>query len=125
MISRALQLQRAIDVFVTENLGLSAHKLHPNDWERLRAYSKILAVAHAFQQKLSCEKIPTLCEALPSWGDRQSCGSLRSLIYLRVLFLKTYLLSIVVLCPHCKRMTLSSLPKAQTLIATLHSPTPF
>ena len=62
---------------------LRKYRLGTMEWDALIAFQKILAVSfvvsfsftasylpqvpHAFQQRLSSEKTPTLCEALPSF----------------------------------------------------------
>ncbi|KAJ6608504.1 ribonuclease H-like domain-containing protein, partial [Mycena sp. CBHHK59/15] len=46
---------------------LHKYKLRDNDWDALKAFQRILAVPHAFQQKLSAEKTPTLGHALPAF----------------------------------------------------------
>jgi len=67
MLVRAIQLQRAIDIFVSKNPDLSDYRLSAEDWAQIKVYAKILEVPHAFQQKLSYEKTPILCEALLSF----------------------------------------------------------
>ena len=63
---------------------MATYRLYARDWIQIEAFAKILEVCffiifiityiyicaqvpHAFQQKLSSEKTPTLCEALPSF----------------------------------------------------------
>ncbi|TFK41471.1 hypothetical protein BDQ12DRAFT_599653, partial [Crucibulum laeve] len=67
MIEQALQLQRPIEIFLSCVCEFHKYKISDAEWEILEAYKTILSVPHAFQQKLSAEKMPTLCEALPSF----------------------------------------------------------
>ncbi|PPQ71742.1 hypothetical protein CVT24_006506, partial [Panaeolus cyanescens] len=79
MIARALELRKVIDKFCFANSDVYQYRLTDLEWKTLEAYSKILAVPHAFQQKLSAEATPTLSSALPSfqrmiavWKDYQT-----------------------------------------------------
>ncbi|KAJ6610156.1 ribonuclease H-like domain-containing protein, partial [Mycena sp. CBHHK59/15] len=69
MIDRAVLLREAIDKFLSDPQfrDLHKYKLGDNDWDALKAFQRILAVPHAFQQKLSAEKTPTLGHALPAF----------------------------------------------------------
>ncbi|KAJ7137400.1 ribonuclease H-like domain-containing protein, partial [Mycena crocata] len=69
MIDRGIVLQPAIDKFLssTQFDDLKKYKLGDHEWAALKAFKKILDVPHAFQQKLSAEKTPTLGLALPAF----------------------------------------------------------
>ncbi|KAL4262028.1 Zinc finger BED domain-containing [Pleurotus pulmonarius] len=69
MIDRAILLRAAIDKFINSNEfpELKKYWLTPSEWDSLEVYKSILAVPHAFQQKLSSEKTPTLSHAIPSF----------------------------------------------------------
>ncbi|KAJ6553868.1 ribonuclease H-like domain-containing protein [Mycena sp. CBHHK59/15] len=69
MIDRAVLLREAIDKLLSDAQfrDLHKYKLGENDWDALKAFQRILAVPHAFQQKLSAEKTPTLGHALPAF----------------------------------------------------------
>ncbi|KAJ7161812.1 ribonuclease H-like domain-containing protein, partial [Mycena crocata] len=69
MIDRGILLQSAVDQFLSSNQfeELRKYKLGPHEWEALKAFKKILDVPHAFQQKLSAEKTPTLGLAFPAF----------------------------------------------------------
>ncbi|KAJ7701897.1 ribonuclease H-like domain-containing protein, partial [Mycena rosella] len=69
MIDRAVLLREAIDKFLSDPQfqNLHKYKLEDNDWDALKAFQQILAVPHAFQQKLSAEKTLTLGHALPAF----------------------------------------------------------
>ncbi|KAJ7148504.1 ribonuclease H-like domain-containing protein, partial [Mycena crocata] len=69
MIDRAVLLREAIDKFLSDPQfqDLKKYKLGEKEWDALKAFQRILAVPHAFQQKLSAEKTPTLGHALPAF----------------------------------------------------------
>ncbi|KAF7372180.1 HAT family dimerization domain-containing protein [Mycena venus] len=69
MIDRGLLLRPAIDDFLSSNQveELRKFKLGDEEWKALEVFKKILDVPHAFQQKLSAEKTPMLCHALPAF----------------------------------------------------------
>ncbi|KAJ7794590.1 hypothetical protein B0H13DRAFT_2171261 [Mycena leptocephala] len=69
MIDRAILLHEAIDKFLSDPQfrELRKYKLGDEDWKALELFKRILAVPHAFQQKLSAEKTPTLGDALPAF----------------------------------------------------------
>ncbi|KAJ7498445.1 hypothetical protein B0H11DRAFT_2155608 [Mycena galericulata] len=69
MIDGGLLLRPAIDDFLSSNQFEELHKfkLGDEEWKALEVFKKILDVPHAFQQKLSAEKTPTLCYALPAF----------------------------------------------------------
>ncbi|KAK7064999.1 hypothetical protein R3P38DRAFT_2757574 [Favolaschia claudopus] len=69
MIDRAILLRLAIDKFLDDAQfpDLVKYKLSDAEWEALDIFRRILAVPHAFQQKLSGEKTPTLGNALPAF----------------------------------------------------------
>ncbi|KAJ6571336.1 ribonuclease H-like domain-containing protein, partial [Mycena capillaripes] len=69
MIDRAILLREAIDKFLSDPQfrDLHKYKLGDKEWEALEAFKRILAVPHAFQQRLSTEKTPTLGDALPAF----------------------------------------------------------
>ncbi|KAJ7764720.1 hypothetical protein B0H16DRAFT_1883353 [Mycena metata] len=62
-------VRQAIDQFLdSDEFGeLRKYKLGDLEWQALEAFKKILEVPHAFQQKLSAEKTPTLGNALPAF----------------------------------------------------------
>ncbi|KAJ6590388.1 hypothetical protein B0H10DRAFT_1830745, partial [Mycena sp. CBHHK59/15] len=69
-----LQLLRDVDtrwlsmlLMIDWAVLLHEYELGDNDWDALKAFQRILAVLHAFQQKLSAEKTPTLGHALPAF----------------------------------------------------------
>ncbi|KAF6743936.1 ribonuclease H-like domain-containing protein, partial [Ephemerocybe angulata] len=66
MIERFLQLKDYI-IKMLKDRDLEKYVLQDHEWAVLEAYVKILRVPHAFQQKLSAEKTPTLHRALPSF----------------------------------------------------------
>ncbi|KAJ6495972.1 hypothetical protein C8R45DRAFT_823421, partial [Mycena sanguinolenta] len=67
MVDRAVLLHEAINKFLSDPQFRELHKykLGDEDWKALEVFQRILAVPHAFQQKLSAEKTPTLGYALP------------------------------------------------------------
>ncbi|TFK40124.1 hypothetical protein BDQ12DRAFT_721592 [Crucibulum laeve] len=69
MIERVLELEEGIKEFVEQNESeeIQKYKLSDLEWIALKCFKTILAVPHAFQQKLSHEMTPTLCYALPSF----------------------------------------------------------
>ncbi|KAK7041157.1 HAT family dimerization domain-containing protein [Favolaschia claudopus] len=69
MIDRSLVLRPAIDHFLESNEfeEVSLYHFGDEEWQALEVFKKILDVPHAFQQKLSAEKTPTLCHALPAF----------------------------------------------------------
>ncbi|KAJ6588083.1 hypothetical protein B0H19DRAFT_921879, partial [Mycena capillaripes] len=60
---------QAIDKFLSDPQfrDLHKYKLGDKEWEALEAFKRIMAVPHAFQQRLSAEKTPTLGDALPAF----------------------------------------------------------
>ncbi|PBK95010.1 hypothetical protein ARMGADRAFT_896835, partial [Armillaria gallica] len=70
MIEQAILLCQLILSFLQgrEQRELQKHQLSDNEWTVFRLFHKILCVPHAFQQKLSAEKTPTLCNALPAFS---------------------------------------------------------
>ncbi|KAJ7433152.1 hypothetical protein FB451DRAFT_1064718, partial [Mycena latifolia] len=69
MVDRAILLREAIDKFLShpQHQELHKYKLGPEEWKALEGFKRILSVPHAFQQKLSAEKTPTLGDALPAF----------------------------------------------------------
>ncbi|KAJ7122049.1 ribonuclease H-like domain-containing protein [Mycena crocata] len=69
MIDRAILLQPAINKLLSSNQfeDLRKYKLGEHEWAALKSFKKILDVPHAFQQKLSAEKTPTLGLAFPAF----------------------------------------------------------
>ncbi|KAJ3566999.1 hypothetical protein NP233_g6642 [Leucocoprinus birnbaumii] len=67
MIKRALENQKAIDEFFNQEPDLHKYALTDYDWHILQDYQTILAVPHAFQEKLSGEKTPTLGNVIPTF----------------------------------------------------------
>ncbi|KAN0111515.1 Ribonuclease H-like domain containing protein [Russula decolorans] len=102
MIEHALILREAIDKFLKINDFKELHKfqLKMAEWNTLDAFKSILQISHAFQQKLSVEKTPTLGNALPcfeamarSWEALKSTQSkYASIINEGLNKLKTYCL---------------------------------
>ncbi|KAF8149814.1 hypothetical protein B0H34DRAFT_633403, partial [Crassisporium funariophilum] len=82
MIERALILEECIESFfnVPEFHDLrNKYRLDDEEWNALSVAREILLVPFAFQQRLSAQKTPTLCDAIPSfeamirtWRDMQS-----------------------------------------------------
>ncbi|KAJ8457523.1 hypothetical protein ONZ45_g18279 [Pleurotus djamor] len=70
MIDRAIILRSAIEKFLNQNEfpDLLKYRLNDSEWDALAIFKDVLLVPHAFQQKLSAEKTPTLCYALPSFA---------------------------------------------------------
>ncbi|KAI0042416.1 hypothetical protein FA95DRAFT_1500126, partial [Auriscalpium vulgare] len=69
MIDRAILLSGAINKFSESPEFARSWKYYLTDaeWEALSMYRGILEVPHAFQQRLSHEKTPTLANALPAF----------------------------------------------------------
>ncbi|THU80883.1 hypothetical protein K435DRAFT_694760, partial [Dendrothele bispora CBS 962.96] len=69
MIDRAITLREAIERFLASQRfrELEKYRLEDSDWDTLDLYRRVLEVPHAFQQKLSAEKTPTLSGAIPSF----------------------------------------------------------
>ncbi|KAJ7204440.1 hypothetical protein GGX14DRAFT_323885, partial [Mycena pura] len=69
MVDRAILLRAAIDKFLStpDFSELEKYKLNSAEWAALDVFRDILSVPHAFQQKLSAESTPMLCEALPAF----------------------------------------------------------
>ncbi|KAG2052959.1 hypothetical protein BDR06DRAFT_886918, partial [Suillus hirtellus] len=78
MIEHAILLCAAIDRFLDscDFPELKKYKLNDVEWQALNVFKDILSacrsfkpcdVPHAFQQKLSSEKTPTLCDSIPSF----------------------------------------------------------
>ncbi|PBK86057.1 hypothetical protein ARMGADRAFT_941122, partial [Armillaria gallica] len=70
MIEWALFIRSAIDVFLSsDNFHDLArnNNIDDNDWDLLEDMSIVLNIPHNFQEQLSAEKMPTLCDALPAF----------------------------------------------------------
>ncbi|KJA23885.1 hypothetical protein HYPSUDRAFT_137215, partial [Hypholoma sublateritium FD-334 SS-4] len=69
MIERALILEKPLSVISASNEygDLKKYELSDAQWNALTYTREILLVPDAFQQKLSAEKTPTLCNAIPSF----------------------------------------------------------
>ncbi|KAE9392655.1 hypothetical protein BT96DRAFT_830320 [Gymnopus androsaceus JB14] len=70
MVDRASFLKLAISSFFTsDDFREMAPTYLPtdNDWELLEEVKAALDVPHLFQQRLSAEKTPTLCDAIPAF----------------------------------------------------------
>ncbi|KAL1712177.1 ribonuclease H-like domain-containing protein, partial [Schizophyllum commune] len=67
MVERAILLRAAIDRITRETPELNKYRFRPDEWTELEELKKVLEVPHAFQQILSGEKMPTLCNAIPSF----------------------------------------------------------
>ncbi|KAF5367905.1 hypothetical protein D9757_011237 [Collybiopsis confluens] len=68
MINRALVLRPALSQFFTNEDYRHLHTLSADDWVFLKDIRDVLEVPHLFQQRLSAQKTPTLCWALPSFA---------------------------------------------------------
>ncbi|KAH9954170.1 hypothetical protein BGW80DRAFT_1227660 [Lactifluus volemus] len=69
MIERALILRTAVDKFLAlrDMEELRKYRLSVSDWDMLEVFRKVLSIPHAFQQRLSGESTPTLCDAIPAF----------------------------------------------------------
>ncbi|PBK59590.1 hypothetical protein ARMSODRAFT_899042, partial [Armillaria solidipes] len=69
MIDRALYLQPAVDKFLDarEFPELRKYKLGNTEWNVLANFKEILSVLHSFQQLLSTEKTPCICNTIPAF----------------------------------------------------------
>ncbi|KAK0184545.1 hypothetical protein F5146DRAFT_938653, partial [Armillaria mellea] len=69
MIEWAILLHEGIEKFLENEdfAELRKHQLSDDEWKALDIIHQILAVPHAFQQKLSVDKTPTLSLAIPSF----------------------------------------------------------
>ncbi|KAJ7580032.1 hypothetical protein C8J56DRAFT_795274, partial [Mycena floridula] len=69
MVECAILLCEAITLFLQKEdfAELHSYMLDNDEWDDLELYHCISSVPHAFQQKLSAEKTPTLCNALPAY----------------------------------------------------------
>ncbi|KAF9537663.1 hypothetical protein CPC08DRAFT_651679, partial [Agrocybe pediades] len=74
MIDRALALEKPLDLACTSQdfPDLARYRLSSAQWDALAEVREILiaspcSVPEAFQQKLSAEKTPTLCNAVPAF----------------------------------------------------------
>ncbi|KAG2060644.1 hypothetical protein BDR06DRAFT_871835, partial [Suillus hirtellus] len=69
MIEHVILLHAAIDRFLDscDFPELKKYKLNDVEWQALDVFKDILSVPHAFQQKPSSEKTPTLCDSVPSF----------------------------------------------------------
>ncbi|KAJ7936658.1 hypothetical protein B0H13DRAFT_1589388, partial [Mycena leptocephala] len=65
MIDPAILLREVIFTILFRDLH--KYKLGDAEWEALTAFKRILSVPHAFQQRLSAEKTPTVGDALPAF----------------------------------------------------------
>ncbi|PBK85343.1 hypothetical protein ARMGADRAFT_942110, partial [Armillaria gallica] len=74
MIERALVLREAIRQFLSMDdfQDLLHYSLLPDKWTLLELMNEVLEISHAFQQQLSAEKRPTLCDAIPSFAAMTS-----------------------------------------------------
>ncbi|SJL00252.1 uncharacterized protein ARMOST_03564 [Armillaria ostoyae] len=73
MIERVLYLRPAIDSFLSSRDFPEFHKyqLSNAEWGALSDFKNILAVPHAFQQILSCEKTPCISDTIPAFEAMQ------------------------------------------------------
>ncbi|THU80887.1 hypothetical protein K435DRAFT_694744, partial [Dendrothele bispora CBS 962.96] len=71
MLRRADLLSKNMHDFLSDSAygDLSEFILSDDDWRILRQLMRVLAIPHAYQQLLSKEKTPTLCDALPSFVE--------------------------------------------------------
>ncbi|KAF8833085.1 hypothetical protein BDN67DRAFT_859307, partial [Paxillus ammoniavirescens] len=64
--STLLMIESMVHIQYTRQ-ALTNLSLAYQEWNALEVFRKILVVLHAFQQRLSSEKTPTLCYAIPSF----------------------------------------------------------
>ncbi|THU89831.1 hypothetical protein K435DRAFT_577193, partial [Dendrothele bispora CBS 962.96] len=70
MLERALHLREVIQRFLSDvNFQLQEYSLSSVEWKAVDQLSQVLEVPHAFQQLLSAEKTPTLCDVIPSFEE--------------------------------------------------------
>ncbi|KAK0217455.1 hypothetical protein EDD85DRAFT_781639, partial [Armillaria nabsnona] len=68
MIKCAIQLWEIGGyILIVDFADLCRHQLSDEEWKALNIIHQILAIPHAFQQKLSADKTPTLSLAIPSF----------------------------------------------------------
>ncbi|KAG1774935.1 hypothetical protein EV702DRAFT_973833, partial [Suillus placidus] len=70
MVERAIvHSHQGIDRFLLSDSfpEFQKYKLGSSEWDALNVFCKVLSVPHAFQQRLSAEKTPTLCNAIPAF----------------------------------------------------------
>ncbi|KAF8989116.1 hypothetical protein BDQ17DRAFT_1214062, partial [Cyathus striatus] len=73
MIERAILLQEAITKFTLQPDFeiLKNYQLNDTEWRALGIFKDILLVPHAFQQELSAQKTPTLCNVIPAFRSME------------------------------------------------------
>ncbi|KAG1722095.1 hypothetical protein EDB19DRAFT_1646018, partial [Suillus lakei] len=69
IVEHAIVLCEGIDRFLSSDSfpEFQKYKLGSSEWDALDVFCKVLSVPHAFQQQLSAEKTPTLCNAIPAF----------------------------------------------------------
>ncbi|THU76962.1 hypothetical protein K435DRAFT_703533 [Dendrothele bispora CBS 962.96] len=67
MIDRAILLKDAINHAINAHPELADFYMIEREWDALKMYSQILMIPHAFQERLSAEKTPTLSFAIPAY----------------------------------------------------------
>ncbi|KAG2345688.1 hypothetical protein BDR05DRAFT_880114, partial [Suillus weaverae] len=69
MVECAILLREGIDRVLSSDSfpEFQKYKLGSSEWDALDVFRKVLSVPHAFQQRLSAEKTPTLCNAIPAF----------------------------------------------------------
>ncbi|KAF9488805.1 hypothetical protein BDN71DRAFT_1435876 [Pleurotus eryngii] len=72
MIDCMLLLHEAINQFLVKEdfTELCQYQLGTAEWDVLKAFQLVLQVSHTFQQHLSSEKTPTLCDTIPAFKDK-------------------------------------------------------
>ncbi|KAF9058378.1 hypothetical protein BDP27DRAFT_1241404, partial [Rhodocollybia butyracea] len=70
MLKRGLEMREVMDSFLKDPAygDLSQYVLNEQEWLALKQLSRVLEIPHNFQQLLSKEKTPTLCDFLPSFA---------------------------------------------------------
>ncbi|KAF9066032.1 hypothetical protein BDP27DRAFT_1228137, partial [Rhodocollybia butyracea] len=70
MLKRGLEMREVMDSFLKDPAygDLSQYVLNEQEWLALKQLSRVLEIPHSFQQLLSKEKTPTLCDFLPSFA---------------------------------------------------------
>ncbi|KAF8979823.1 hypothetical protein BDQ17DRAFT_1215276, partial [Cyathus striatus] len=70
MIEQAIMLHQFVSL-PDFNAAHKQHILTDSKWKALGIFQDILLVPHAFQQKLSAEKTPTLCNVIPTFKNME------------------------------------------------------
>ncbi|KAJ7848736.1 hypothetical protein B0H14DRAFT_2259389, partial [Mycena olivaceomarginata] len=81
MMDRAILLREVIVIIFLQFRDLKKYKLGDKEWEALKAFKRRLSVPHAFQQRLSAEKTPTLGDALPAFEAMITAWEKQQIMY--------------------------------------------